>query len=66
MKVLNPLVDKKSLRRKFHKLCCDIFGCIHVGSYYGMVQSHCRRCGKKTLWAVSSAKEFIHPWGKYE
>lgn len=30
---------------------CQTFGHMEFGSYYGMPQSHCRRCGQKTRYA---------------
>jgi len=55
----------KKLRRKFWNWQCKKYGCITVGKYYGMAQAHCRRCGKKTVWAAEGVSEHIEPWGEY-
>ncbi len=56
----------KELKRKFWNWQCEKFGCLTTGPYYGMVQSHCRRCGKKTSYANDHCKDWEAPWGEYK
>ena len=39
--------------------------CITTGPFYGMAQSHCRRCGKRTNHAAEGQPEQVEPWGEY-
>jgi hypothetical protein len=61
----NPLI-KDTLRRRFHAAICRRYGHITSGPYYGMMQSHCRRCGviNKGI-AADFCKDWDEPWGEY-
>lgn len=67
-KVLNPLIkNPRSWRRQFNQWLCNKFGCIQIGPYYGMPQSHCRRCGHINKYIASSdCEEWDEPWGEYK
>ena len=52
-------------RRCFWRWQCRKYGCITTGPYYGMPQSHCRRCGKRLWGAIDGQTEFVEPWGEY-
>jgi hypothetical protein len=52
--------------RKYWEWKCKKYGCIKYGSYYGMPQAHCRRCGLKTSFAADFCEDRIEPWGEYE
>jgi hypothetical protein len=52
--------------RRFWEWQCKKYGCITIGSYYGMPQAHCRRCGKKTSYAADFCEDKIEPWGEYK
>jgi len=56
----------KKYLRKFWEWKCKKYGHITYGSYYGMPQAHCRRCGRKTSYAADFCEEQIEPWGEYE
>jgi len=50
---------------KSPKARCRLKGCLHYvppeGYYYGMPQSHCPRCGKKTWCASKGCSDFEEP-----
>lgn len=53
-KVKNPLVEDTFYNRFNEWLCGkDFKSCIMFGSYYGMPQASCRRCGHKNKGIAS-------------
>ena len=46
MKTQNPLV-KDTFKQRFYEWICKKFGHVTVGSYYGMPQAWCGRCGRR-------------------
>lgn len=64
--VKNPLIkDSQSFRRRYHAWLCGDKQHIHVGPYYGMSQSMCRRCGK-VFYPEEGKPEWEEPWGEYK
>ncbi len=67
--VRNPYIDKNSFRRKWHVWMCGKYkeNCITIGPHYGMIQSHCRRCGHVNHGiAPEDAEIWSVPWGEFE
>jgi len=64
VEIINPFV-KNTWRRRLHVKTCKTEGHILTGTYYGMPQSHCRRCGapNKTNYA---GNDYVAPWGEYK
>jgi len=60
----NPLVKNTWINRRREKIC-ERKGHILTGSYYGMAQSHCRRCGSPNK-IFYSGNDFVMPWGEYK
>lgn len=55
-----------SRSQRFREWWCKKFSCITIGPYYGMVQSHCRRCGHKNKGIASEdCPEWSKPWGPF-
>ena len=47
--------------QRVREFICRIDGCITVGSYYGMAQATCRRCGHKNSCAGTHVPEWRDP-----
>lgn len=61
--VKNPLVEDTLSNRFYESQCGDNFEhCIRIGSYYGMVQATCARCGHKNRGIASEGvPEWVLP-----
>ena len=55
-------VVKPTFIQYWRELMCSWFGCRTTGRYYGMVQSHCPDCGKKTFYARKESPEWSEPY----
>lgn len=59
-KTQNPLIKDNLVNRINSWLCGKNFkNCIKTGSYYGMAQSRCIRCGHKNRYI---AADFVPEW----
>lgn len=58
----NPLVED-NLSNRFNEWLCgkNFKNCIKVGSYYGMPQAWCARCGHKNYGASEHVPEWMLP-----
>lgn len=55
----------ESKNQKFREWWCKKFGHITTGPFYGMPQSHCRRCGKRNWCAMEDSPEYSEVWGPF-
>jgi len=56
------IIVKPSFNQWWRELMCKWFGCSLYGPYYGMSQSHCPDCGKKTRFAQENSFEWSEPY----